>query len=305
MISNRPAFRLLSVLFLLCFIFIPARAGKTPVRIRIGEKTGLVTGYDSSGVVFISVQDLSSALSVPCVSSPERHKIEMRLPNHRLKATAGSPFLVVTDIITSVSSVYQGVRSTLLLDSLYYVPAAEIIGLLERLSPRGLALTTDEPEAKKPAPAASSPFDITGLSLEQRLNGYLLTIKVAHKLTTFDAFLSADSWLYVTVNDAVADTEALSRFKPGDAIRRVLVFQSPTSVQLTFQVSPEIVQVDPLIDPQTSDLLVALHTRTESPKKEDTISTPMENVKKPVDSTRAVQKVKPAPPPKPAESKTS
>jgi N-acetylmuramoyl-L-alanine amidase len=150
----------------------------------------------------------------------------------------------------------------------FFAPASEFVSLLERLSPLGVSLQAESHIFTKEPPAAGSQFDVTGLAIEPRLNGYLLTIKMATKLGNFDAFLSHDGWLYVTINDARADTVALSAFKAPDAIRRVLVFQSPTSVQLTFQVSPEIVQVDPLIDSQNSNLLIALHTHTALQKEE-------------------------------------
>ena len=255
------------LLCLCCSPFI-TQAEKITLRVQLGDKSSTVTGYDSAGVIFVSVQEYASALSLPSTTSPTRSKIEVRLPNHRVKVTAGSPFLVITDISTNISSVYQVTRDVLEIDSLFFAPASEFVSLLERLSPLGVSLQAESHLLTKEPVTAESQFDITGLAVEPRLNGYLLTINMARKPGNIDAFLSHDGWLYVTINDAWADTVALSRFKPTDAIRRVLVFQSPTSVQLTFQVSPEIVQADPLIDNQSPNLLVALHTRTEMQKEE-------------------------------------
>ena len=255
------------LLCLCCSPFI-TQAEKITLRVQVGDKSSTVAGYDSAGVIFVSVQEYASALSLPSTISTQRKKIELRLPNHRVKVTAGSPFLVITDISTNISSVYQVTRDVLEIDSLFFAPASEFVALLERLSPLGASLQAESHVLSKEPVTAESQFDVTGLAVEPRLNGYLLTIKMARKPGNIDAFLSHDGWLYVTINDAWADTVALSRFKPTDAIRRVLVFQSPTSVQLTFQVSPDIVQVDPLIDNQSPDLLVALHTRTELQKEE-------------------------------------
>ncbi len=269
MTSSRYPVSIAAFLFVCLFSLASiAHAGKITVRVQFGDKSSMVAGYDSSGVIFVSVREYASALSLPCAVSPQRKKIEVGLPHHRVKVTAGSPFLVITDISTSVSSVYQLTRSVFQIDSLYFAPATEFVYLLERLSPLGVSLQAETQILAKEPRAADSQFDITGLALEPRLNGYLLTIKMVSKPGSIDAFLSHDGWLYVTINDAWADTVTLSRFKAADVIRRVLVFQSPTSVQLTFQVSPDIVQVDPLIDNQTSNLIIALHTRTELQKEE-------------------------------------
>ena len=264
---SRVSFAAILILFLFSALSV-AHAGRITLRVQLGDRAATVRGYDSSGVVFVSVRDYATALSLPWVVSPERKKIEVRLPNHRVKATAESPFLVITDVATSIASVYQVTRSVFFLDSLYYAPASEFIPLLERLSPMGVTLDAETHTLTKESVVPEPQFDVTGLAIEPRINGYLLTIKVSRKLGSFDAFLSPDGWLYVTVNDAQADTLTLSRFKAADAIRRVLVFQSPTSVQLTFQVSPDIVLVDPMIDNQTPDLLIALHTRSALQKAE-------------------------------------
>lgn len=259
------------VTLLLCVVVSSlsvVHAGKIPLRVQFGDRTLSIPGYDSSGVVYVSVQDYAAALMLPSVKSAERKKIEVRLPNHRVKATSGSAFFVITEVSTDISSVYQMTNNVFVRDSLYYAPASEYVALLEHLSPRGVSLNVETRSVTTEPVAADQRYDVTGLSIEPRLNGYLLTIEAPRKIGTFDAFLSQDGWMYVTINDAQADTVAISRFKGGDAIRKVLVFQSPTSVQLTFQVSSDIVQVDPLLDNQSSNLLISLHTRTDLPKED-------------------------------------
>jgi hypothetical protein len=49
--------------------------------------------------------------------------------------------------------------------------------------------------------------------------------------------LKPDGWLFVTIMGAKADTLALNATKPFGAVRKVLAFQSPASLQLTFQVN--------------------------------------------------------------------
>jgi N-acetylmuramoyl-L-alanine amidase len=270
-------FRLSVSALLLCFLIASpsaTHAEKISLRVQFGDQTRSIPGYDSSGVVYVSMRDYAAALSLPSAISTERKKMEVRLPNHRVKATSGSAFFVVTEISSDISSVYQMTHNVFVRDSLYYAPASEFVALLDRLSPLGVTLNAESRSVTKEPVTGDQQFDVTGLSIEQRLNGYLLTIEAPRKLGTFDAFLSHDGWLYVTINDAQADTVSLSRFKGGDAIRRVLVFQSPTSVQLTFQVSADIVQVDPLLDNQSSNLLISLHTRTDLPKEEPVLKKP-------------------------------
>jgi N-acetylmuramoyl-L-alanine amidase len=98
--------------------------------------------------------------------------------------------------------------------------------------------------------------------VEPKLNGYLMTLKASRRLGDAEAWLTPDGWLFVTVTDARADTVALSKMKPTGPIKKVLVFQSPTSVQLTFRLSPDVVKAEVVEDPSSSDLQLSLRTQT-------------------------------------------
>ena len=268
MATQRDRRFLIAALLLSCFtVASPVIAQHISLRVQVGDRITSVNGFDRSGVAYVSVRDFAAALSYPWVNNAERRKIELRLPNHRVKATARNPFLVITDVATSTSSVVQLQESILFLDSLYYAPASEFIAVLERLAPSGVLLTAESRViAREPAVTASR-FDITGVGIETRSNGYLLTIKATRKLGYFDTILR-NGWLYVTVDAAEADTVALIKFKTNDIIRKIVVFQYPASVQLTFQVSPDIAQADPVVDTQTDNLLLALHTKSSMDKAE-------------------------------------
>ena len=268
MATQRDRRFLIAALLLSCFtVASPVIAQHISLRVQVGDRITSVNGFDRSGVAYVSVRDFAAALSYPWVNNAERRKIELRLPNHRVKATARNPFLVITDVATSTSSVVQLQESILFLDSLYYAPASEFIAVLERLPPSGVLLTAESRViAREPAVTASR-FDITGVGIETRSNGYLLTIKATRKLGYFDTILR-NGWLYVTVDAAEADTVALIKFKTNDIIRKIVVFQYPASVQLTFQVSPDIAQADPVVDTQTDNLLLALHTKSSMDKAE-------------------------------------
>ena len=252
-----------SLLLLSLFVSapLPLRAERTTIRFQLGERKVSVSGYDSSGVTFISVREFAAVLSFAIADNPDRRKIELRLPTYRVKITASNPFLVVTSVGSGISSSYQLAIGVLHIDSSYFAPAADFVALLERLNPSGVLLESRNRSIPRDAEERTARYDITGAELEPYSNGHLLTIKASRKLSNFEAFIAADGWLYVTVTDAVADTVALARFKTSDAIRRLQVYQYPTSVQLTFKISPDIVQVDPIVDQQTNNLLLALHSR--------------------------------------------
>ena len=251
--------------FLLLLLFVsaafPLRAERTTIRFQIGDRSISVSGYDSAGVAFVSVREFAGVLSFPISDNPDRRKIELRLPRHRVKISASNPFLVVTRVSDGISSSYQLANRVLYIDSAYFAPAADFVALVERLEPTGVLLESKSRSIPAPPRERTGRYDITGAELEPYSNGHLLTIKASRKLSNFEAFIAEDGWLYVTVSDAIADTIALARFKTGEVIRRLQVYQYPTSVQLTFKLSPDVAQVDPIVDQKTNNLLLALHSR--------------------------------------------
>ncbi len=257
----------------LVFLVSPAVSSeKITIRINyVNRPPSYLKALDLGGALYVSSNDFAALFNLPFAISRERSKFELRLPQHRLKMTAHNPFFVITEVASNASSVYQIPTPVQFLDSLYYVPAHAFFELVERFSGIGVSW---ERESRTLSYSTTPPppgpqFDISGIELEPRLNGYLLTLKANRKLAEYEALLKQnDGWLFVTVANARADTMAIRQFKTGPVIRQVLTFQSPTSVQLTFRVGTDVARAEPLTEEGTNNLLIALHTKAEVEKEE-------------------------------------
>lgn len=269
MIPTRSRRARLTLLFLLPFsLLLVAKAENISVRVQFGTQSASISGYDSSGVVYVSVKEYSNALSLQTFENAAWKKIEIRLQRHRIKLAAVNPFVSITNSDDGTSSTYQFANEVLFLDSTFYAPAHQFATLLERLSGVSATLSVENRVVSQASPPERPRFDITGLGLETRSNGFLLIIQASRKLGEYDVILRADGWLIVRIVDAQADTAAIRKFTPGSAIRKIDIFPSATSLQLTFKVSPDIMQADPQVDEATNDLLISLYSRTSAEKEE-------------------------------------
>ncbi len=223
---------------------------------------------ERSDVVYLALNDLISRLSLPSLTNTEVRKLEFRIGSHRIKVTANNPFVVITDLSTNAASVYQLPIGAVLQDEIYFVPATEFLRALNIVWPSTLQFDPIDLLLAISTVAPVSPFDITNVVIEPKLNGYLMTIEAARKLRDVETWLKPDGWLFVTVANAKADTNALARLQPYGAIRRILVFQSPTSVQLTFKVAPDVIKAELINESGSNNLVVALHTQSETEKAE-------------------------------------
>lgn len=258
----------LRLLSFLLFITSSVSADIVSIQLQVeGRGERRVRGLDSAGVLYLAANDFASVLSLPTVVNNQRRKLELRLPQHRVKISAKNPFIVITDLSTNNASVFQIPVDVRLIDSLYFVPAVSFVHLVQQLWPLGITLDATARSVNVRAAPSTPRYDITGIEIEPRLNGYLVTIKGSRPLGDAEAWLKKpDGWLFVTIANARADTAALNRTKPLGAIRRIVTFQYPTSVQLTFRVAPDVVQADPITEEGSNNLLISLQTQSELEK---------------------------------------
>ncbi|MBI4429766.1 MAG: N-acetylmuramoyl-L-alanine amidase [Ignavibacteriales bacterium] len=248
----------------------PVSADEIRFRIKTSPRDSVeVTGLDTAGVPYICLNELADVLRFPSAVNDTVKKFEFRISTRRIKFSRNNPFLVVTDVPTNASSVYQLPQPVLQRDRKYYAPLFPFVSFFDRMWAGGVSLDSLSLTMSLGSFDDAPEFDITGVSIERKSNGYLIIIHALRKFGEVEAWLKPDGWLFVTIANAKADTFALSRTRLFGAIRNLLTFQSPTSVQLTFKVAPDVAQAEVINEPESHDLLIAL--RTLSPPEKEAI----------------------------------
>ena len=264
-LCRRIAFPCL-VLLLSLGVVPSLRSEQRKILVRTAQKdSAYVTGLDTAGTTWVPLVEFFSSARIPCTFHDSSGTLEVSVFTRRLQFTRRSPFVLVTEISSGEATVYQmssplrgaGARPSALLPN--------FVSFLNDIWPGGAR--TDSALTTISLGPTVRPFDITGLDIEKKLNGYLLTVRAIRKLGDIEKWMNPDGWLFVTVANATADTSALKAVKPAGALRQVLTFQSPTSVQLTFRLAPDVVQADILNDTDSNNLLISLRTESEAERK--------------------------------------
>lgn len=252
------------------FLFLQtAIAVQQKVSVQIGNNPSVAIGsFDSLGVTYCSLDELTSALNFTTAINDTVGKLEFRTGSHRVKATANNPFLVITDLGNNTASVVQLPKPVKLVGKKFFVPLPHFSMFLDNFWEGTISYTDTTRTLAFVVTSTIPEFDITGIEIESRLNGYLITVLASRKLGEMEAWLKPDGWLFLTVANAKADTIAIAQVKPMGAVRQILTFQSPTSVQLTFKVAPDVVQAEVTPEPGTNNLLLSLRTQSEAEKAE-------------------------------------
>ncbi len=254
-----------SLLVLLTCVTLVAPAQQRRIFVKIGQQEpAAIAALDSSGVLYASMNDAAIKLNLPVVRNDQVHKLEIRLSGQKIKLTARNPFIVITDAASNLSDVYLSPQEIILVDSVYFAPLSIFPNIFNKFVSTTVSLDTASLVANMTATPPPQ-FDIAGLQVEKKMNGYLVTVLANTKLGDYESWLNDNGWFFLTVANAKADTNAIKRAQTYGAIRQILTFQSPTSVQLTFRVSPDVIPpVDVVVDSLTNNLLISLRTESKT-----------------------------------------
>jgi N-acetylmuramoyl-L-alanine amidase len=243
-----------------------------PLRIIVEGDTAhpiSLSSYVQDGLTYISLDELSSALGIRTFWNDQTKKLELRVKNYRIKFTADNPFVGITTLTTNEVSVQQLPISVTLHEGKLHAPIAFFLPLFNDLSEKRLALfrTAEAVHVEPPRPASpdnieASPFDITSLSFEPKLNGYLVRIGATKRFDEFESWQKPDGWLYVTIANAKADIERINAARPAGIFSKILAIQYPTSLQLTFKLAKNVASSEIVSDPSSNDILLSLRFPT-------------------------------------------
>jgi N-acetylmuramoyl-L-alanine amidase len=272
---------LFSIVFSLCHAQTIEHNTSISFRLASGD-TVVIGSADSAGVLFFSLNDFLKSLQFPASINDSTGKIECLIAKQLVRFTDRNPFVVITERTTNTATIYQMFNRVIRKRGDFFVSATAFIPLYERLTEQRLSINSQH-DMLSLETFQTSKYSIAGIQIEKKINGSLITIHANNKLGDVESWLKPDGWLFVTIMGAKADTDSINATMPFGAVRKVLAFQSPASLQLTFQVTPDVVQAETVNDPASNNLLISLRTLSISEKealkkkKQETINQQLHN----------------------------
>ena len=252
--------------FSLCFAQPKERIKTILFRLASGD-TVAIDKVDSAGILLFSLGGFLKSLQHPASVNDSTGKIECLIGMQLVRFTDRSPFVVITERTTNTSTIYQMSYAAIRRNGDFFVSATEFIPLYERLTEHHLSVDSQHTMLSMETLSAEK-YSVAGIQIEKKINGSLITINANSKMGDVESWLKPDGWLFVTIMGANADTTALNATKSFGAVRKVLAFQSPASLQLTFQLTTDVVQAETANDPASNNLLISLRTLSSSEKEE-------------------------------------
>lgn len=235
---------------------IPIRFPEEPIR---NTQIGII---EKNGTLYGSLNDIVRAFKFHTRQNSEALKVDIQTPSYTVRITANNPFAIIIDAKENASIVQMSAFSLFTADA-FFVPLDQFIPILKTALEQ--EITFDRTGIVVGRGHIASSFDITGVSFEEKSNGYLIRLQCNKKIPDYESWskqIGDNTWLYVTLANVRADVESIKRSALTDFVKQILVFQSPTAVQLTFKLKGEISGTEPLTADNSNDILLAVHTPT-------------------------------------------
>ncbi|MFI5251529.1 MAG: N-acetylmuramoyl-L-alanine amidase [Bacteroidota bacterium] len=260
----------ISAYVLLIALFIGAGQNTIHVNFSADHSRNTTIGaFEKNGTIYASLTDLLEVFRIHSTLDAKYKKLTFEGKKLTLQVSANNPFIVLVDA-DSATHIIQMPVPVLFAAKSFFVPVESFIPLFNNLVSDEIKFEPGKWQITIEGHDKHSPFDITGMNIEEKENGTVVRFISEKPLRNSESFSKEsgeDTWLYVTVEDARVDKDAISKVKPSGAIREILLFPSPASTQFTFKIhgkisSAELVPVD-----GSNDLLLAIHPAPPEPSK--------------------------------------
>lgn len=224
-----------------------------------------IPAYIREGTVYFSLKDFADALSINYYYNESTQKIEIKFDNYLLKVSARNPFIVIKDKINSKESVIQLPTSTYFINSKIFVPVKYTLPVLE--TALGKKIGFEEPNkivvgeiTKQKEETALKTFNISGIVLDEKVNGTLIRIKSNKRVPSYFSSFK-DGLLTLIFRSVNVDAENV-RFTGGSGVvKKIEAKNAGPDTEINITVGDEYTTNEVMNIDNSNDLQITIHNK--------------------------------------------
>ncbi len=225
--------------------------------------TKYIPVYERQGTLYFSLIHFAEAISVNYYYNEETHKVELKFDNYNLKITAKNPFIVLTSRDNNKSETYQLPTSTYYIDAQIYVPLLYSISYLIKAS--GNNVVYEKPDkivfkGKIIPKTSETRVGITGISVEDKVNGTLVRVKSKKRIATYTSSYK-NNVLTIIFRNVKADAVNLTRKYGKGLVSEINARNVGNDIEIRFTLSNEYTTNEVLNAEGSNDILITIHNK--------------------------------------------
>ena len=270
------------LIHILLFGFIPSLVAQNKLLIVSEAGTKEISAYEREETLYFPLVEFAEATNTNFYVSEKTGKIELKFKDHLLKTTPTNPFIIVTPRATGRIKVYQLPTSSYVFKDKIYIPIITGLDALESAfgkeiifqKPNKLIIGKNVTDNKEwtyddPGLPPVMGYDITGLTVDSKANGTLITI---HSKKRIPSFLSSfkDGMLTIIFRKVNADLNKTNQDNIGELVRKIETQNIGTDTEFRFLVGEEYSTNEVMNTPGSNDILITIHNKIFTRSEETT-----------------------------------
>src|SRR5690554_1319133 len=233
--------------------------------------TKYIPAYKRQGIIYFSVIHFAEAASINYYYNSDAQKIELKFSDYNLKITSKNPFLVLTSRKNNSSEEYQLPTSTYFFDEQIFVPLIYSIEIFKKASGNNFSYEAGriivKGEIIPEVTEKKTGFDITGISIDEKLNGTLVRVKSKKRILTYTSSYK-NNVLKIIFRNVNADVEKLKLSNGKGLIKKIDARNIGSDTEIEFTLGNEYTTNEVLNAEGSNDILITIHNKIFSRNEE-------------------------------------
>jgi N-acetylmuramoyl-L-alanine amidase len=229
------------ILIAICIFSVQAFSQSTKLIIRIDGKEIPISAFVKNEFVYASSSELAEALKIKYYKNKANQKIEYKFDAFNLKFSSKNPFVIKSAKSAAAEQIIQLPISTYFIDDQIFVPLEYVLELTKNAYPNQMDYDKDQQvlSVLKGTPILKeiiSPKEGT-ISIAEKTNGVLITIKCVKKIPKYSSFVKKDV-LTLTLNDINVPADNSVIIPSKNFIKRVSSKKIKSNSVISFDLKP-------------------------------------------------------------------
>ena len=227
-----------------------------------------IPAYIREGTLYFSLKDFADAVGVNYYYNEDAQKIEVKFDEYSIKASARNPFLVLNEKKGEKQLVIQLPTSTYLISKKVYVPliySLNAIGQaygkeLKYEAPNKIVIGRPKDVTTETTEVTSAKFNITGIILNEKANGTLITVKSNKRIPSY---LSAfkNGVLTLTFRKVSVDVEKVKHIGSEGVVKKIEAKNVGADAIVNITVGKEYTTNEVMNIENSNDIQITIHNK--------------------------------------------
>ena len=235
----------------------------TRITIVEGENSLSVPSYNYQGTIYVSLKHLADVIHLSNVVSDNGNSVDVAFNDFSLRFKAKNPFVVITDIESKKSKIYQFPTSSHFINDIIFVPLSETVELFNIYYDKTLIIMSPGKVIvlEKGQIAIS---EIKSVKLETGEKGTYVIIKSNNTIKSQLSGTDSDTFT-LTINNASTFGKSFDSLRPAGYLKHIIISNINQNVQVVVKKKSENVASEFFYNDSNKELVIHLYKHADSP----------------------------------------